>query len=193
MNTPRLNRFASHLRAGQVYRRARLARLSPTVDRDLSQLVANQTLVKVAPGLYHKPRQSRYGPLPPEPRLLVRAFLQSDDFLLFSWNDYNALNMGLTQLHHRWLVYNHKRHGLFQLGGQWFDFRRPSTGFPKKMTAAFLVVDLLNHTNELVDEGVTQLKAKLKDQLTNDQFKEAAALAKHYGKVATKKYFGHTR
>lgn len=54
----------------------------------------------------------------------------------------------MAQLYNKTLVYNHKRHGVFQLGNWWFDFRMKSR-FPKKLTPAFLYVDLLNNLDEL--------------------------------------------
>ncbi len=75
---------------------------SPTlqpIDRDLYKLVQQGLLEKIAAGLYYKPQTSRYGDLPPNDEALVKAFLREDSFLLFSWNEYNALGLGLTQLY----------------------------------------------------------------------------------------------
>ena len=60
----------------------------------------------------------------------------------------NGVGLRMAQLYNKTLVYNHKRHGVFQLGNWWFDFRMKSR-FPKKLTPAFLYVDLLNNLDEL--------------------------------------------
>ena len=134
MNT--LEEVKKHLRPGQVYRRADLAKWSRSVDRHLSQLVSDNTLVKLRRGVYLYPKQSRFGKLPANPEKLVRVFLKDDDFLLTSANDYNALGVGTTQLYNSQIVYNHKRHGKFKLGGQSFDFRMKPR-YPKKVTREF--------------------------------------------------------
>ncbi|PIQ42621.1 MAG: hypothetical protein COV52_02360 [Gammaproteobacteria bacterium CG11_big_fil_rev_8_21_14_0_20_46_22] len=189
MYTRSFEKLAHHLKSGHVYRREDLAPYSKAVDRDLMRLSVEGLLEKVAPGLYYAPKASRFGHLPPNDKDLVKAFLRDDDFLLLSWNDYNSLGLGLTQLYNRTVVYNYKRHGVFKLGNKAFDFRRPARGFPKKLTPAFLLVDLLNNLNELADENVEALKAKIKNKLSDDLLKQAAGCAKQYGKVATKKFF----
>jgi hypothetical protein len=183
-SSQKLNRL---LKPGVVYRREMLAHYSTAVDRDLATLVENDMLEKLAAGLYYRPLMSRFGPLPPKDSALVKAFLKDENFLLVSWTEYNSLGLGLTQLYNRFTVYNHKRHGLFQLGDKTFDCRRPAYGFPKKLTPAFLLVDLFNHLGEL-DEDVDKLKNKTK-KLPADLLKQAQLLAKKYGKVATKKFF----
>lgn len=187
MRTRSFEKLNHHLKPGQVYRRDSLLSYSTAIDRDLIRLVQEGLLEKIAAGLYYKPRTSRYGNLPPEDRLLVKAFLRDDQFLLFSWNEYNTLGLGLTQLYNRIVVYNRKRHGIFKLGDKEFDFRRPACGFPGKLTPAFLVVDLLNNLNELA-EDIEKIKAKLKSHLLPSLLKQARLCAKKYGKVATNKF-----
>jgi len=158
MHTRSFEKVAHHLKPGHVYRRENLLTYSKAVDRDLVRLILEGLLEKVAPGLYYAPKVSRFGHLPPDNKTLVNAFLRDDDFLLLSWNEYNALGLGLTQLYNRTVVYNYKRHGVFTLGGKGFDFRRPARGFPKKLTPGFLIVDLLNNLNELAEEDTEALK-----------------------------------
>ena len=189
MYTRSFEKLAHHLKPGHVYRREDLLPYSKAVDRDLMKLTDEGSLDKVAPGLYYAPKASRFGYLPPDDKTLVDAFLRDDNFLLLSWNDYNSLGLGLTQLYNRTVVYNYKRHGVFKLGDKSFDFRRPARGFPKKLTTAFLLVDLLNHLNELADENTGTLKTKIKNKLSSGLLKQAASCAKKYGKVATKKFF----
>lgn len=155
--------LADGLQAGNVYRREDFARLSTAVDRHLRELVAAGKLKKLAQGLYHAPKQSNFGPLPPTDAQVVGGFLKDKDFLVFSPSAYNAVGLGTTQLYNRTLVYNHKRHGVFKLGNRQFDFRvKPR--FPKKLTHEFLYVDLLNNLEELAEDRdavLRQARSKL--------------------------------
>ncbi|MCL2589730.1 MAG: hypothetical protein FWD67_02325 [Betaproteobacteria bacterium] len=76
--------LAQKLRAGNVYRREDLARLSMVVDRHLQQLISEGWLKKLAQGLYYAPRSSGLGSLPPDDGEVVRSFLRDTDFLIFS-------------------------------------------------------------------------------------------------------------
>lgn len=181
--------LANKLKVGRVYRREDLLPYSKAVDRDLMTLSDQKILDKVAPGLYYMPKHSRFGDLPPDEKLLVRAFLKSDEFLLFSRNLYNSLGLGFTQLYNQTVVYNHKRHGVFTLAGKVYDFRRPNNGFPVKLTQEFLLVDMVNHINELADENSEHIKFKIKNHVSKDLLKKAVRCAKKYGKVGTKKFF----
>ncbi|OGT39945.1 MAG: hypothetical protein A3E81_02175 [Gammaproteobacteria bacterium RIFCSPHIGHO2_12_FULL_36_30] len=192
MQTTSSQKLSHHLKLGYVYRREDLLAHSKAVDRDLITLSDRGVLEKVAPGLYYAPKTSRFGTLPPNENVLVKAFLKDNQFLLVSWNAYNALGLGLTQVYNRTIVYNHKRHGIFKLANQEFDFRRPAYGFPKKMTKAYLLVDLLNNADELFDEDSDALKTKIKSLLSPALLKIARIAAKKYGKVATKKFLGVT-
>jgi hypothetical protein len=80
---------------------------------------------------------SRFGSLPPEENALVKAFLRDNQFLLLSWNAYNSLGLGLTQVYNRMVVYNRKRHCVFRLANQEYDFHRPTYGFAKKYPLPF--------------------------------------------------------
>lgn len=175
------------LQPGNVYRREDLAPYSNAIDRHLKELTHKGTLKKVGAGLYYAPKKSRFGALPPSSQALVHAFLKEDTFLLFSWNDYNALGLGLTQLYNRTVVYNYKRHGVFTLGSQEFDFRRPPRGFPKKLSKAFLVADLVNNLNGL-NEDCDQVAAGIK-KLPPSLLEEAKKFNNLYGKVSSKKFF----
>lgn len=121
------------------------------MDRHLRELTATGKLLKLSQGLYHAPKQSSFGPLPPSDEQVVRGFLRDKDFLIFSPSAYNAVGLGTTQLYNRTVVYNHKRHGIFKLGNRQYDFRvKPR--FPKKLTPEFLYVDLLNNLDELAED-----------------------------------------
>ncbi len=177
--------LASALRAGRVYRREDLARVSNAVDRHLRELVAGGQLKKLAQGLYYAPRQSTFGAVPPDDHELVEAFLRDKDFLVFSPSAYNALGLGTTQLYNRTLVYNHKRHGVFALGNRQFDFRvKPR--FPKKLMPEFLFVDMLNNLDELAEDKLLVLAEAQSKAVQFDRLHLMRALAS-YGSMATKK------
>jgi hypothetical protein len=146
-----LEEFKKHLKPGQVYRRGDLEQWSKAVDRHLKQLIEEDALQKLAQGVYYCPVQASFGYVPPEDEKLVSAFLKSDDFLLTSPNLYNSLGVGTTQLYNKRVVYNHKRHGQFLLGGKEFDFRLKHK-FPRELSEEFLLIDLLNHLNELAED-----------------------------------------
>ena len=177
--------LASALRAGRVYRREDLARVSNAVDRHLRELVAGGQLKKLAQGLYYAPRQSPFGAVPPDDHELVKAFLRDKNFLVFSPSAYNTLGLGTTQLYNRTLVYNHKRHGVFALGNRQFDCRvKPC--FPKKLTPEFLLVDMLNNLDELAEDKLLVLAEAQSKVVKFDRLHLLRALA-NYGSMATKK------
>ena len=177
--------LAGELRAGRVYRREDLARLSNAVDRHLRELVASGHLKKLAQGMYYVPRHSSFGPLPPADAELVGSFLRDKEFLLFSPSIYNVVGLGTTQLYNRTLVYNHKRHGVFKLGNRQFDFRMKPR-FPKKLTPEFLFVDLLNNLDELAEDRDQVLRQAQEKRLTFEPARLQRAL-ESYGSVATRK------
>ena len=184
MNT--LDKIKKHLRQGQVYRRADFVKWSRSVDRHLSQLVADNTLVKLQQGVYLRPKQSRFGKVPASPEKLVRAFLKDDDFLLTSPNDYNALGVGTTQLFNFQVVYNHKRHGRFKLGGQNFNFRvRPR--YPRKVTREFLLVDMLNNLENLAEDR-KEILQRVKMKLPEMDSKRLRSTVKRFAKLSAKKH-----
>ncbi len=178
-------RLAGALKAGHVYRREELALLSKAVDRHLRELVSKGQLLKLSQGLYHAPKQSHLGPLPPSDDQVVKGFLRDKDFLVFSPSAYNAVGLGTTQLYNKTLVYNHKRHGVFRLGNRDFDFRvKPR--FPKKISPEFLYVDLLNNLEDLAedrDEVLRQARSKL-GSFDTSRLKEAV---ERYANMATRK------
>ncbi len=177
--------LAHALRAGQVYRREDLARVSNAVDRHLRELVAGGQLNKLAQGLYYAPRQSTFGAVPPDDRVLVQAFLRDKNFLIFSPSVYNTVGLGTTQLYNRTLVYNHKRHRVFALGNRKFDCR-VKLRFPKKLTPEFLFVDLLNNLDELAEDKSQLLAEAEKKAMEFDRPQLLRALTS-YGSVATRK------
>ena len=177
--------LAGELQAGCVYRREDLARLSTAVDRHLRELVATGKLKKIAQGLYHAPKQSSFGPLPPADEQVVGGFLRDKDFLVFSPSAYNVVGLGTTQLYNRTLVYNHKRHGVFRLGNRQYDFRMKPR-FPKKLTPEFLYVDLLNNLEELAEDRDAVLR-QARNKLPSFDSARLQRAADSFGSVATRK------
>ncbi len=177
--------LAGELLAGRVYRREDLARLSTAVDRHLKELVASGKLKKLAQGLYHAPKRSSFGPLPPADEQVVGGFLRDKDFLVFSLSAYNSVGLGTTQLFNKTLVYNHKRHGVFKLGNRQFDFRvKPR--FPKKLTPEFLFVDLLNNLNELAEDRDAVLRQARSNLKSYDPVRLQRAV-ESFGSMAVRK------
>ncbi len=177
--------LADALQKGHVYRREDLARLSKAVDRHVQELLRVGKLQKLAQGLYHAPKPSNFGALPPTDNEVVKGFLRDNDFLVFSPSSYNTVGLGTTQLYNRTWVYNHKRHGVFKLGNRQFDFRvKPR--FPKKLTPEFLYIDLLNNLDELAEDRdavLHQARTKL-NSFDSTRFQQALD---NYGNMATRK------
>lgn len=170
-----------------MYRREDLERYSTAVDRDLSNLVKEGVLHKAARGVYYVPRQTAFGPAPPEDKELVRGFLKDNRFLLTSPNAYNSLGVGTSQLYNLPVVYNHKRHGDFKLGNRTYSFRvKPH--FPKQVTEEFLLVDLINNLNQLA-ENVEEISVRVAEKAKEMDGPKLRAAVKKYGNVRTQKLF----
>lgn len=184
----KLHEFKQHLRAGQVYRRADLAKWSNAVDRHLRTLVAEGALVKVSAGVYSCPKKTPFGNAPAFDAKLVKAFLKDDDFLVISPNAYNALGLGTTQLHKDTVVYNLKRHGNFELGGRTFKFKRHYRRLPKELTCEFLMVDLVDNLKSL-GEDAESVSMRVKEKLPKMYSKALSKAVKLYGGTKAKNFF----
>jgi len=183
----KLKELKKHLRPGQVYRRAELARQSKSVDRHLQELVKDGVLQKLSGGVYYYPKKTSFGDVPPEDEKLVRAFLKDDNFYLASLNAYNSLGVGTTQLYNEKLVYNHKRDGRHTLNGRHYYFlKRPC--FPKKSSQEFLLVDLVNNLDFLAEDKEEVRNNVAEKALSMDKSKLMKA-AREFGGVRTKNFF----
>ncbi len=181
----KLQELKKHLKRGKVYRRADLSKWSTSVDRHLDELVKEGTLQKLAQGLYFYPEVTVFGAAPPEEEVLVRSFLKDSRFLLTSFNAYNALGVGTTQLYNQKTVYNHKRHGDFNLGGKTFSFRvKPH--FPNKVTQEFLLVDLLNNLDQLAEDP-NEVVSKVRSRAKSMDPKKLKKSLQEYGTIKAKK------
>lgn len=187
----KLEELKTHLKPGQAYRRADLARWSTSVDRHIRQLVESGVLKKLSGGLYIFPKETAFGPAPASDKDIVSAFLRDHRFLLASPNAYNSLGVGTTQLYDRTVVYNHKRHGEFQLGGRKYAFRvKPR--FPKSLTTEFLLVDLVNNLDQLAETKDEVLKRVMERAVAADKPRLHRAV-REYGNERTKRLFEHAR
>jgi len=183
----KLDEVKKHLRPGQVYRRAQLAKWSNAVDRHVKQLSEDGTLTKLSGGLYYCSKKTAFGEAPAEDEKLVEAFLKDSRFLLTSPNAYNALGVGTTQLYNETVVYNHKRHGRFTLGGRVFDFRlKPH--FPKSVSQEFLLVDLVNNLDRLAEDQVKVLD-HVKEKAVSADRRGLSKAVHDYGGVRARKFF----
>jgi len=183
----KLDQLKKHLKRGEVYRRSDLVQWSKSVDRHLEALVEGGTLQKLSQGLYYFPEESAFGNTPPEEETLIKSFLKDDRFLLTSFNAYNSLGVGTTQLYNQRTVYNHKRHGDFKLGNKNFAFRvKPH--FPKKATPEFLLVDLVNNLDALAEDPKELLKNISRKARTMDSKKLERSVSE-YGNARAKRIF----
>ena len=138
-----MRRLELSLEPGRVYRPKDFADQAQNPTVVLERLVSEAKLEHLGFGLYHCPRQGRFGPRPPDDEELLRAFLGGKDFVLSGPAFWNALRLGPTGLAAVPLVYNPARSGVLKVGRRTFEFRR--VRFPKKPTREWYAVDLLNH------------------------------------------------
>lgn len=181
----KLDELKSHLKKGNIYKRDELQKWSSSIDRHLSELTGDGVLKKVGPGLYHFPKKNAFGFEPPADQLLIKKFLDTDNFLITSFNSYNALGVGTTQLYNKQIVYNHLRSGDIRLGNKLFTFKKKSA-FPPKPTKEFLVVDLINNLDYLAEDQPKILEKVLEKATSLDKHSLGHAIEK-YGTPRTRK------
>ena len=181
----KLRDFRNNLKAGEVYRREDLEKWSKSVDRHLKELLDEEVLVKLSQGLYYMPMVSVFGKTPPDETALVTAFLKEKRFVLTSFNAYNSLGVGTTQLYNERIVYNHKRHEVVKLGGRTFNFKkRPD--FPLKASQEFLLVDLVNNLDQL-SEDQNKILERVKSRVLLVNKTQMKRSLTRFGNVKTKK------
>ena len=176
-------KLKSNLQPGKVYRRTDLSELSTNVDRHLSSLVKDGSLKKLQQGLYLCPETTVFGEALPNEDSLLRSFLKDDHFVVFSFNSFNSLNLGTTQLYNRRVVFNRKRLGQFNLGGRSYLFYRWREA-PKTLTQEFMVVALLNHLDELAEDK-EQVLHRLQQRLPEFNKRILKHAMNHYGTYST--------
>ncbi len=184
-----LQSVKTHLRPGKVYRRSDLAKWSNAVDRHLNQLQKDEVLLKVASGMYLCPRKTAFGKAPPNDHELIERFLKDYRFLLATPNAYNALGVGTTQLYNETVVYNHKRHGRFKLGNRYFRVVMKHH-LPAKISAEFLLVDLVDNLQRLMEDREKVLRLAAKKAHAMDS-KALLRAVRDYGGIKARKFFGN--
>ena len=178
-------KLGSSMRPQRIYRRSDLTGLSTSVDRDLKTLVEQGRVKKLHGGLYYRPRKNPFGFTPLRDEELVRAFLKTGDFLLTSYNHFNQLGLGLTQLYNESLVYNHKRAGVYTLGDKRFRFLLVPA-FPRKLSKEYLLVDLLNNLNRLPDNA-DRVRRNLPSHLCEFDPNKLRECAERYGRPSARR------
>ena len=141
-----MRRIELSLEPGRVYRPKDFADQARNPTVVLERLVSEGRLERLAHGLYHCPREGRFGPRPPDDDALLRAFLGGRDYVQSGPAFWSALRLGPTALAAMPLVYNLVRSGVLKVGRRTFEFRR--IRFPLQPTREWYAVDLLNHAPE---------------------------------------------
>jgi hypothetical protein len=107
--------------------------------------------------------------------------------MLTTSNAYNTLGVGTTQLYNETVVYNHKRHGRFTLGGRVFDFR-VKHHFPSKLSPEFLLVDLVDHVEDIAEDKEWVLN-NVRKKLGSVNSKALSKAVRDYGGLRAQKFF----
>ncbi|MBE9044029.1 hypothetical protein IQ255_06360 [Pleurocapsales cyanobacterium LEGE 10410] len=183
----KLDKLKQHLHSGKVYRRSDLQKWSDSVDLHLEQLQEEGLLQEFAEGLYYQPKKTAFGYAPPKDEELVRAFLDGDDFLITSYNAYNSLGVGTTQLYNETLVYNRKRNEKVKLNGRIFDFRVKSY-VPESASSEFLMVDLVDNIERLA-ENVDLVLNQIRKAVSSLESSTLLANVDHSESDRTKEFF----
>jgi hypothetical protein len=177
-----IDRLKASLVPGQTYRRSELSTLSSNIDRHLAKLVSEGHLQKLAQGLYLVPKTTQFGEALPEEHSLLKTFLNDDHFVVYGPSQFNSLELGTTQLYNRRVVFNRKRVGEFTLGGRSYVFHRWREA-PKALSPEFLVVELLNHLDQLA-ENREQVLARLREKLPQFNSRKLAYASSHFGTLS---------
>jgi hypothetical protein len=165
------------LKPGRVYRTQELLRWGRNATRLARRLERMKLLLSLGHGLYFRPEQSRFGPVPPTDEEVLRGFLKGAPFLLSGSSRWNALGLGSSAVAAEQLVYNTKRTGTFRFGNRAYRFRR--VRFPRSPAPEWFAVDLLQN-HELAGVGLGQLREGLEralraGRLRAQQLRESAA------------------
>ena len=134
---------APRLQAGRVYRTRDLRRYEKNPTRLAGKLVDEGRLRRLRKGLYYAPRQGAFGEAPPTEEAVLRGFFGGRRYLRTGPSVWSALGLGATAVEVLPLVYNDVRTGEVQLGKRRFELRR--VRFPRKPSAEYLVIDLLDN------------------------------------------------
>lgn len=172
------------LEANRVYRTKEFARWGKNPSRLVQRLVDQGQLRELAHGLYYAPAKTRFGTVPPRDDELLRAFLETDEYVLTGPPAWTTLGLGATAMFAATLVYNRKRTGEFELGGRTFLLRR--VAFPPHPPREWFAVDLIEH-QAMAGVGPDALAAGLLREIREGRLKPIVLLdmAVAYGTKAT--------
>lgn len=129
----------SALTPGKLYRTRDLAAFTANPTRWAKRLSKEGLLRQATHGIYYLPKQTRFGPLAPSEREMLRAFLGDDEFVITGSPAWNVLDLGITGLLMVTLVYNPYRTGEFTLDGGRYRLRR--VRYPHPPPLEWFVVD----------------------------------------------------
>ena len=177
------------LTPGKVYRTFELSRWSTNPSRTAQRLVREGELTYLAKGLYYRPRQSRFGKVPPEHEELLRAFLHNNRFLITGPDIWTELGLGATAIFPHILVYNTRRSGYFNLGGHAYYLRR--IPFPANPPVEWFVVDLIEHY-DMAGVSLETIEENLKKALRANRFNKELLhhMGTRFGKKSTRSLIG---
>lgn len=180
-----MRRLEFSFEPGRVYRPKDFAAQAKNPTVVLDRLVDEGKLERLGYGLYHCPRDGRFGPRPPEDAVLLSAFLGGRNYVLSGPTFWNALRFGTTGVASTPLVYNATRSGSLKVGRRTFQFRR--VRFPTNPTREWYAVDLLNHAPQ-AGAAAADLVAPLRDALATNALDRVAFFSAldEYGTRTTK-------
>lgn len=169
-----------NLEPGRVYRTRDLRRWGANPARLAARLVEQGHLQKLRSGLFYRPETSRFGPVPPKPSELLRAFFAGSPYLVTGSPRWNELGLGATAVLAYPIIYNSTRTGRLQIGDRQFLLRR--VRFPEKPTPEWFAVDLIEN-RDLAGVGLEDLEDRLRGALRAGRFDAARlqAMADEYG------------
>ena len=172
------------LEPGRAYRTRELRRWSANPTRLAKRLVRVGKLRQAAHGLFYAPVKSRFGPAPPRPAELLRAFLGGSPFVISGPPKWNALGLGSTAMFAATLVYNTKRTAELTFDGRRYLLRRVL--FPQKPPPEYFVVDLLQH-HGMAGASLAELERGLVATLREGRWdrERLRTMADEYGTRAT--------
>jgi hypothetical protein len=182
-----VERMKEMLNPGLVYRNSDFAPVSTDIVRNLMVLVKEGALVRVHDGVFYAPKKTAFGPGYPNTNQLLQKFLKDDHFVVYSWNQFNGLGLGTTQLYDKTVVFNRKRHGEMVLCGQKYYFHRWREA-PKQLTKEFLLVEMFNRFKNLAEDKSMVIENLRKKMHTFDRENLEYCL-EHYAKESVKKEF----
>ena len=91
-----LEKMRRILKPRATYRREDFIHLSSNVDRHLTTLVLEKTLVKIQNGLYMCPETTPFGKALPQETQFLKTFLKDDRFVVYDLSLFNSSRLGIN-------------------------------------------------------------------------------------------------